>query len=527
MASISSLLVSKAETPVAAKLPVLFFGMIAVVVPFAIGAANILNHFCRFGAYLFDSGLLAYLMTHPDLAEPLPRVLGGGTFYALHVSPIFLLLSEFARLSPLTPPQFFAAFMGIAQALLAAGVFWALVGPIGLRTITGAALAALLAIGFSNSGLAIAILRYPHFEVLVAAAAILFLVALHEERYIPASLFLVVALLTREDAGFHIAILLAAILACRRWRGVERKGEGAMLAFLAVVTFYSVAAMALQHWAFPDHSSFTRIYAGNPPFTHVTPQLLATRLLGWWIYRSYALLPAAVCIIWSVMRRNLTFAAGYISTLPWLAIHLAAVSGLAGTLSSYYAFPLLVASFWPLLGALETERSAVLGCRSEAVIGFGTLIAASFTAISAQHNPNQVSFAQTFARPPSAAAQHALTEAVANLNAARPALGIFLIGDGIASIAPDAFAESDTFWFAHKPRIDTVAYFGGGFQAAEAKSRASNAGLTLHYLMLRTPIRIDTNRSLEALPSLRGQIDRVPDGTRQPQRSSLMQGHLS
>jgi hypothetical protein len=514
VASISSLLVSKAKTPVAAKLPVLFFGMIAVVVPFAIGAANILNHFYRFGAYLFDSGLLAYLMTHPDLAEPLPRVIGGGSFYALHVSPIFLLLGELARLSPLTPPQFFAVFMGGAQALLAGGVFWALVGPIGLRTNIGGALAALLAIGFSNSGLAIALLRYPHFEILIAAAAILFLVALHEKRYRTASLFLVIALLTREDAGFHIAILLAAILACRRWHGVGRKGEGAMLALLAIATFYSLAAMALQRWSFPDHSSFARIYAGNPPFAHVTPQLLATRFLGWWIYRSYALLPAAMCIFWAVIRRNPVLAAGYISTLPWLAIHLAAVSDLAGTLSSYYAFPLLVASFWPLLSAHETKRAPALGRRSEALIGFGILIAASFTAISAQHNPNHVSFAQTFALPPSAAAQHALTEAVANLSAARPALGIFLVGDGIASIAPDAFAESESFWFAHEPRIDTVAYFGGGFQAAEAKSRASNAGLMLHYRMLVTPIRIDTNRALEALPNLYGKIERVLAGTR-------------
>ena len=55
------------EKPLAAKLPILFFGLIALGVPFAIGAANILNHFYRDGAYLFDSGLLAYPMTDPDL----------------------------------------------------------------------------------------------------------------------------------------------------------------------------------------------------------------------------------------------------------------------------------------------------------------------------------------------------------------------------------------------------------------------------------------------------------------------------
>ena len=218
---------------------------------------------------------------------------------------------------------------------------------------------------------------------------------------------MLLALLTREDAGFHIAILLAVILTIRRWQGLEREGERAKLGFLAIAALYSVTAMALQCWAFPDQSSFARIYAGEPAFTHVTPQLLMTRLLGWSIYRSYALWPAAVCVLWVARRSNPTLAAGYISTLPWLAIHLVAVSALAGTLSSYYAFPLLVASFWPLLGALETKRAAALGRRGEAVIGFATLIAASFTAIAAQHNPNHVSFAGTFAPPRQASPRNA------------------------------------------------------------------------------------------------------------------------
>jgi len=210
--------------------------------------------------------------------------------------------------------------------------------------------------------------------------------------------------------------------------------------------------------------------------------------------------------------------------LPWLAIHLVAVSALAGTLSSYYAFPLLVASFWPLLGALETKRAAALGRRGEAVIGFATLIAASFTAIAAQHNPNHVSFAETFAPPPSVAAQRAVTEAIANLDAAQPALGIVLVNDGIAALAPDAFAQGQSFWFAQEPRIDTVAYFGKSFQAPEARRRAREAGLALHYRMLGTPIRIETNRVLDALPNLSGKIERIPDDSdaSAPRRSALI-----
>jgi hypothetical protein len=499
------------EKPLAARLPIVFFGLIALGVPFAIGASNILNHFYRRGAYLFDSGLLAHLMTHPDLGEPLPHVLGDGSFYALHVSPIFWFFAEIASLLPLTPPQFFAAFIGATQALLAAGVFWAVVGPVGLRGIAGAALAVLVAVAFANSGLAIAILRYPHFEVLIAAAAILFLVALHQERYGLASLFLLLALLTREDAGLHIAILLAAIITTRRWQGLEQKDPRALVAFLVLAALYSVTVIAVQRWAFPEQSSFARIYAGEPPFAHVTPQLVMMRVVGWLIYRSYALLPAAMCIVWAIVRRNSILAAGYISTLPWLAVHLIAASALAGTLSSYYAFPLLVASFWPLLGALETKHAGAFGHRGEAVIGFAILTAASFTAIAAQHNPNQVSFVETFAPPPSAAEQRAVTEAVASLIAAQPALGIFLVNDGIAALAPDAFGQGQSFWFAQAPRTDTVAYFADDFQASEAQRRAREARLTRRYRMPGTPILIETNRALDTVPILRGKVEMVPD----------------
>jgi hypothetical protein len=467
--------IRRGENTLTTKFVVLLFGLLALGIPFAVGTSNILNHFYLQGSYLFDSGLLAHLMTHRDSGEPLPLILGNGSFYQFHVSPIFWLLAELSDKIPLSPPQFFASFVGTAQALLAAGVYWALVGPVGLHSRAGVALAALLAIAFSNSGLAIAILRYPHFEVLIAAAAVLFLVALSEERYALASLFLVLALLTREDAGFHLASLLATILVIRRCQGSESKSERIMLVFLSVAALYSVMAMALQRWAFPDDSSFTRIYAGEPPFAHVTSQLLITRLLGWSIFRSYAMLPAGLCILWAIIRRNPSLAIGYISTLPWLAIHLVAISPLAGTLSSYYAFPLLVASFWPLFGTLEARHVKALGRTREAVIGFAVLIAATFTAIGAQQNPNHVSFSATFALPPSPAAQRAVAEAVASLTAAQPALGIFLVSDGIASLAPDAFAQRQSFWFAQAQRADTVAYFEENFQTAEARCVAQEA----------------------------------------------------
>jgi hypothetical protein len=494
------------------KPAILFFGLIATVIPFALGVASILNHFYRQGAYLLDSGLLAYLMTQPDPSLPLPRSLGGGSFYAIHVVPIFSILGQLARLVPLTPPQFFAAFIGLCQALLAGGVFWALVGPIGLRRVSGIAFAALLAIAFANSGLAIAILRYPHFEILIVAAAILLLVALHEGRIALAVLFLALALVTREDAGFHVALLLAAILATQRRMGVVTKTDRPMLVLLALAFLYSAIAFAAQHWAFPDRSSFTRIYVGDPTFAHVTPSLIVERLVGWATFRTYAILPGAVALSWAILRRNPLLAAGYVSTAPWLLIHLLAVSELAGTLSSYYAFPLLIASFWPVLGVLRGSRIAGPLKQLEAVLGFGLMIAASFTALSVQQNPNGVGLADMFAPPPSLASARAVAEAVTTLAEAQQELGPLFVDGGIASLAPDAFAGSAVFWTGAKFTPDTIVYFSSGFKADAARQHAARAGLSVQYRIRGTPIRVATDRDLDQIPDLAPLLQRIPQG---------------
>jgi hypothetical protein len=484
------------------KLAVPIAGLIATGVPLAIGVSNILNHFYRQGAYILDSGLLAYLMTAAGPSLPLPRALGGGSFYALHVAPLFVLLQAIAHLLPLGPPQFFALFIGVGQALLAGGVFWALVGPIGLTRGGGIVLAVLLAIVFANSGLAIAILRYPHFEIIIAASAILLLDALAYQRLGLGAFFLILALLTREDAGFHIGLLLAAIITARRAIGLDRKAERPMLVFAALALLYSVAAFSAQHWAFPGSSSFARIYAGSPPYAHVTFGMIAERLLGWTVFRTYVVLPAAIALGWAILRRNPLLFAGYASTLPWLAFHLLAISLLAGTLSSYYAFPLLVAGFWPLIGCLKGERVASPAQRREAVIGFIVLMAASFTALPAQHNPNNISLADTFAPPPSPHLMRAVTTAVATLVRNKDALGHVLVDSGVASLAPDDFDRPEVFWIEARSPPDTIVYFAEGFEAVPAQARAARAGLLHAYSIDGTPIRIASDRAIEQIPDL-------------------------
>jgi hypothetical protein len=136
--------------------------MLAIGIPFVAFANLVLFHFYTRGSFVLDSGLLASLMWRSDAALTQPSILGGGSFFGTHVSLLFLPAVALSWCLPFSMPQFFAGFVGFSHALLALAVFWLLVEGFGLRRGAGPWIAALAALGFAFSGLAIAIARYPH-----------------------------------------------------------------------------------------------------------------------------------------------------------------------------------------------------------------------------------------------------------------------------------------------------------------------------------------------------------------------------
>src|SRR5438045_4237210 len=131
------------------------------IVPFAAYAILILYHFYIRGGFLWDSGLLAFLVGASDPRLPVPPIMADGSFFAVHVTPIFVALSPIRSLLPLTGPQFFALFSGLCHALPALAVFWVLYSvsrlgtPLGVRVAPGRALA------FSFNGTALPHRPYP------------------------------------------------------------------------------------------------------------------------------------------------------------------------------------------------------------------------------------------------------------------------------------------------------------------------------------------------------------------------------
>ncbi len=474
---------------------------LAVGIPFVAFTNLLLFHFYVRGSFVLDTGLLASLIWHTDLALTQPASTGGGSYFATHVSPLFWLLSAISRMLPLSMPQFFAVFIGLSHALLALPVFWLLVQGFRLRDGVGPWIAALLAIGFAFSGLSLAIVRYPHFETLIPAFFLLFAAAKVFGRSRLALCFFVLGLATREDAGFHYAALLVLLVAWRRVRGVSLRQQRADCAWALSALLYAVAAMAIQRFLFPGTSAFTRVYLGVPPLAHLTTDLLVERLHALVVGRPYVVYPMLGAALWALLARQALIVLGFVASLPWLLIHLMAKAPLAGTLASYYAFPFLLALGWPLVAAMGTGGARPAEFRIP-VSAFAGLLLLSFIPAIGLHDPGRLPLPAAFVSPPTYARQTSTDGAVAALSAARPTLGRLFVGNGIAALAPNAFTRDEVPFLegdgndAPGAQPDTVAFLSDGYDAERLSKIARSEALNVHYIVPGTSILIMTRSVL-------------------------------
>ncbi|HTV88850.1 MAG TPA: hypothetical protein VME41_07535 [Stellaceae bacterium] len=465
-------------------------------VPFAAFTGLVLYHFYLRGSFVLDAGLQVSLLSHGGWRLPYPAALGGGSYWRSHVAPIFVLLSLLRRTLPVSDVQFFAGFIGLAHALPAIGVFWALRAAAGRgAAATGAAL--LLAIAFAFNGLALSIVRYPHFEMLIVGSVICFAAALAQRRLIVAGAFFSLALATREDAGFHLFALLFLLIAVNRWYGVAWRAQRAELGFAAAGLLYSLVVVGLQTALATGPSALVQIYTGEPPFATLTAATVATRLAGCLVYRAYLVLPAAAAAIWALRARNPYILIGYAAFLPWGALQLVAHSAIAGTLSGYYAFPFMIAAFWPLIGVLYFRRGTA-GKPAAAMLPFAAMTALSFVGMAHQYNPGRLDLLTGFLSPPSLARQGKTDRAVALLARSQPALGRLLLDTSVVALAADDFSREETLQGAAKTSPDTVAYLAHGYDADKLRRLAAADHLNRHYDVPGTAIRIATDRAIAA-----------------------------
>ncbi len=475
--------------------------VVAVVLPYLAYSNFVLNHFYHYGAVLLDTGLLADLAWHKPLWLPMAPMFGGQSFYGTHVSPLLSLLSAASRAVPLGMPQWFAAFTGTAHALSALAVFLALRWVVGFRGASGAVIALSLSILFAFNGLALAQVRYPHFEIMIASGMMLFFVAWHLGWTRRALAALAMCLICREDGGLHVAVFLVTVYVIDRLRGVSRSDHRRTLLLAALAASYSGLVLVAGHVVSPGASSFVRVYLGTPPFAGLTPSLVLGRILVILYGRAYVVLPAAVAVVWAILRRNPYVVAGYLACVPWGLVNLLAQSELAAQWDSYYAFPFMAAAFWPLIGeALGTGTGT--GSRRATVIGFTLMTLASFTSLGLQHNPSRIPLWSGLTRTVTVAEQQKTDAAVTAILADRSRLGRLVVSNGVAALHPHAFSLAETTPVAGGGAYETAIDFGDGFNASEVRAAAAASGLRRVFGVAGTPLRIATDRDPRILPAL-------------------------
>ena len=464
---------------------------------------NVLHSFYDIGSSFEDAGWSAYLVHDADfqLHNP-PCAAEGASWFQFHISPLFLATSALGHLVPLTRIQFYAAFIGVSHALPATAVFWLLVSGYRMTRPAACLAAALLALVFSLDGLALAIARFPHFTMFIVGTGMMFLVALVLGRTGIALLFFVLCLSTREDAGLHLFAMLSLLFALQWKRGTPWPEQKPTAVFAAVALFYSVGTFAVQHMLFSNDSLLVGEYLGRPIFAGVSASSIVTRTVGWVIYRRYVVVPAVCALAWAIVRRNPDIILGYAAFVPWGILHLVAAKDMVGVLPSYYAFPYMFASFWPLIGLLirqrhfRQNRSAL-----EPVCGFMLLTGASFVTSHYQHNPAHVELPAGFFSPPSLSRQTATEEALKRL-AGTSELGTTLVDQSVLALVPEMYRADDVLSWGSHGKPDSIIYFDAGFERPLAREKAAQAGLEQIYGVAGTQIRIATNRPIDDVKGL-------------------------
>jgi hypothetical protein len=288
------------------------------------------------------------------------------------------------------------------------------------------------------------------------------------------------------------------LIALDQWYGVSRRAQRAEIAFAAFAFAYSTGAflwiLAVQR-STSTVPTMTLTYLGNPPFAKLTLDALAMRLLGYPAYRAYLVLPAFLAAIWAARTRNPYILVGYVAFVPWGLLQLIAYSDIPGTLSGYYAYPFMVASFWPLVGVLlDWRRRGIAGPVAQPMLAFSALVAASFAAVGVQYNPARLEPVQALLDAPSPTRQAATDRAVAALVRSKPALGTLAPDTSVVALAPDDFTLDEAEFAERATRPDTVVYFEQGYDAKKLRGIAAAAGLNRSYRVPGTSLRLATDR---------------------------------
>ncbi|MDE8349227.1 MAG: hypothetical protein POG74_07025 [Acidocella sp.] len=476
---------------------------VVVLVPMAAFGTLVLRHFYVLGAFWSDSGAIAAVMWHSDPLLRLPLVNGAASFFQYHIAPFFLLLSLLSRLIPFSEVWFFAIVSGVAFMLPGLAVYWLLVGNLRMTRGFTPLAAAGISLLFAFNGMALAVSRNPHFEMLIVGTGMMFLVGLLQKRYVIATIFFMLCLTIREDAGLHLVTLLGVFSFVGKFSGISLNKLKPVLIYGGVALLYSLLAIAVQKLYFPGYDALRNVYIGSPASPPHGWPLVPKLLIYYVIKRGFIFLPAYLALAWAYRARNIMLAAGYLAVVPWAILSLFAVSPWAATLSGYYCFPFIFALFWVLLGPrLAASYGSTQPPLKYPVVIFSLLLLTSYIELGQQYNPGHIALPQSFYQLPSAQLRHVTAQALQDFVQDKAQLGSVKIDSGVAALDPRDYTGAQLVEMQPSLPADTIIYFANGYQLALVLAAAQKEQLDNYYLVPGTSLRVVSRRQLTGIAGL-------------------------
>jgi hypothetical protein len=434
----------------------------------------ILNHFYNTGAFFMDAGWYADLM-HQHWSLPNPKVIlisdkyPPYSFYGNHISPFLSLIAILSNALSLNRVQVFAVYNGAAHGLLAFYLCLILMRWVPLTTFSRMIVSCVLAVAFSLNGLAINIASYPHFVMLIPALLLGCLYFLLAGRIALAATIGAIALLLREDVGFHLVAMLSVFVFFNLLNGQTIRSQKTFVIFLVSALGYSCVALSAQKLFFA-FDQFSYVY-GKPPFVHMTSELVLRRLTDIIDNRQYIWIPMALIIVASIIYRAPLVIVGIIAFLPWMALQFLAVSDIPGTLQALYAYPLLLIFVWLVIGLIWNSPKSTLSATTR--IAYIALVLAA----SLLTNPQVPGFFQ--ASIPTQITLHPgrIEKFVAALSQSLPTFSNVRADASIISLIPESFSVDAWLhpqdWVREPPsnNVQLLAYFRTGYEYPKAAAQ--------------------------------------------------------
>ncbi len=323
----------------------IFYG-VSFVIPFLLYLIYNINHFYDHGAYLMDDGWFAYLSTS-SFSVPMknPNVFGG-TFFNIHISPFFYLLSFiYQYIEPfVSEVVFFSIYLAIIYALLSFAIFN--IGAVFIQkdTLKQYSFILLIAIITSFNGVMLSAIGFPHIELAIPILSLLFLSLYYTGKIKTSIAVMFILLLIREDAGLHLFAILFLLQIVQFVRTKQFDKNIIKIALFSIT--YAVIVILFQKLYFHSNT-LERVYLGDPHFAHLTFYFLKERVSWILQHKPFLVYPFLFSILLSIYFKNIYLILSNISILPWILLSTIAISVEAGTFSNYYAFPFILLVSWP------------------------------------------------------------------------------------------------------------------------------------------------------------------------------------